>query len=112
LPIKLTTSLRIATFRKAKGLSQEALAEVIGISRKQVSDYELGRAHPNDEVIVRFALALGTSADTLLVLKDVEYKEHSPNLRFTRRIRELEALPELKKKAILKTLDDLIRANS
>jgi len=98
--------------RKSKGLSQEALADLIGISRKQVSDYELGRARPNDEVLARFALALETSADSILGLDDLDLADSSQSLRFTRRIRELDQLPEAKKKAILKTLDDLIRANS
>lgn len=84
----------------------------MGISRKQVSDYETGKAHLNDEMVIRFTLALGSSADLLLGLKDIDYKSDSPGLRLTRRMRELQELPEPKKKVILQLLDDLIRANS
>ncbi|GAB1483430.1 hypothetical protein MASR2M78_22460 [Treponema sp.] len=103
---------RIALLRKAHGLSQEGLAEVMGISRKQIADYEAGRVRMNDEMVVRFALTLKVSADELLGLQNNDELKNAPALRFTRRLRELQELPEQKRKAILKTLDDLIRANS
>jgi transcriptional regulator with XRE-family HTH domain len=103
---------RIAHIRKERGLSQEALAEVIGISRKQVVDYETGRIHLNDEMIVRFAVMLNVSADELLGLKPPKKSLDEPTLRLTRRLRDLSKLPEDKKRAVLKVLDDLIRANS
>jgi hypothetical protein len=84
----------------------------MGITRKQITDYETGRARMNDEMVVRFALALKVSTDQLLGLKDFDDTNAIPSLRITRRLRELDQLPEQKRKAILKTLDDLIRANS
>ena len=107
----LPTGERIAALRKAKGLSQEELADVMGITRKQITDYETSRVRMNDEMLVRFALALKVSADELLGLKDSEEVTEAPPLRITRRLHELDKLPEQKRKAILKTLDDLIRAN-
>ena len=112
LPKPLPIAKRIATLRKTKGLTQTELGEQLGLSQKQLTDYETGRIHMNDEMIVRFALALNTSSDELLGLKDIKNKNQNPNLRFTRRIREIELLPEIKKKRILQVLDDLIRANN
>jgi transcriptional regulator with XRE-family HTH domain len=103
---------RIARYRKLRGFSQEALAEKIGISQRQVATYETGRIHLNDEMIVRFALTLKVPADELLGLKPMRQKEDAPTLRHTRRLRELMQLPEAKKRAVFKVLDDLIRANS
>jgi len=103
---------RIAKLRKLQGFSQEALAAKIGISRKQVSDYERGMANLSHEMIIRFSLALGIESDILLGLNDSEEPPDTIALRFSRRMRELQALPESKTKAILKVLDDLIRANS
>ena len=102
---------RIAFLRKRIGLSQAALAEKMGISRKQVSDYERGKSLMNHEMIIRFALALGATTDEILGLSRIDIPNESPSLRYTRRIQELEKLPEIKQKAILRTLDDLIRAN-
>ena len=113
LPIfPLPVGKRIAELRKAKGLSQQGLADQIGLSQKQMTAYETAKVHLNDEMIVRFALALGVSSDELLGLKDLDTSQDSLSLRFTRRIRELDQLPEAKKKVILQLLDDLIRANS
>jgi transcriptional regulator with XRE-family HTH domain len=98
--------------RIARLRSQEALAEVMGISRKQVTDYETGKAHLNDEMIVRFALTLQVTTDELLGVRALRIKDNPPSLRHTRRLRELMQLPEAKKRAVFKILDDLIRANS
>ena len=81
----------------------------MGISRKQIADYEQGLAHLNDEMIVRFALTLKVSADTLLGLKDLDPPEEAPNIRFTKRLRDLEQLPESKKRAVIKILDEFTR---
>ena len=105
---------RIARFRKERGWSQATLAEMIGITRKLVSDYETGRAHLIDEMVIRFAKTLHISTDDLLGVSESlgDESKASPSLRLTRRLRELDSLPEPKKKKILNTLDDLIKANS
>jgi transcriptional regulator with XRE-family HTH domain len=103
---------RIARIRKLRGFSQEALAEIMGISQKQMTDYETCRVHLNEEMITRFALTLKVSSDELLGLKALHVKGDPPTLRDTRRLRELMRLPEAKKRAVFKILDDLIRANS
>ena len=103
---------RIAGLRKGRGLSQADLAERIGISRQLVASYEVGRVRLYDEMVARFSLALGVSADEILGLDHEAGGKDQPSLRLTRRLRELENLSEQKKKKILSTLDDLIRANS
>jgi len=104
---------RVATMRKSKGLTQNELGEKIGISQRLVSDYEVGRVKLSAEMLSHFTIALDITADELLGLKNnVDNTDKSQSLRLTRRMRELESLSEVKKKAILKTLDDLIRANS
>ena len=112
LPKPAPIARRIAELRKTKGLTQTEFGEQLGLSQKQLTDYETGRVHMNDEMIIRFALALNTSADELLGLKDIKMKPQTSNLRYTRRIRELELLPEPKKRRVLQVLDYLIRANN
>ena len=112
LPKPIPIAKRIAELRKAKGLTQTELGEQIGLSQKQLTSYETGKVRLTDEMIVRLALALNTSADELLGLKNIQAKQQKPNLRYTRRVRELEQLPEPKKRRILLMLDDLIRANN
>lgn len=102
----------IAKIRKSKGITQTEIAENIGITQKLVSDYEVGRVKLSAEMLFHFAVALDISTDELLNLNKTQVGSSDLSLRFTRRIRELDELPENKKKAILQVLDDLIRANS
>ena len=103
---------RIATIRKGKGLTQADLAERIGISRLLISDYERGKVRIYADILAKISTALGVSFDTLLATKNGKNEDYIPNLKIAKRIMALEKLPEIKQKAILKTLDDLIRANS
>ena len=100
---------RLAKLRKLRGFSQYSLADEIGISSKQIADYERGLAHPNDEMIIRLALILKVTTDTLLGLNEIDLPEDTPNIRFTRRLKDLEKLPESKKRAVIKILDEFIK---
>lgn len=102
---------RIATIRKAKGLTQADIAERIGISRLLISDYERGKVRIYADILAKISTALGVSPDVLLAQKAYKNEGYIPNLKIAKRIKALEKLPEIKQKAILKTLDDLIRAN-
>lgn len=57
---------RLRDLRQKNGLSQEGLAVQIGIRGQQIWRYENGSQLPTADIIVRLAMALGTSADYLL----------------------------------------------
>ncbi len=63
----MTLGQRIARYRKALGLSQEELADRVGVSRQAVSKWELDETQPDADNIVRLAQALGASTDELLL---------------------------------------------
>ena len=102
-------SRQLAKIRKIKGFTQYTLADSIGVSRKQISDYERGLALPNSDMVIRLATTLKVSTDTLLGLKNIELSASIPNVRFTRRLKDIEELPESKKRAIIKILDEFLR---
>ena len=56
----------IAAFRKARGLTQEQLAEKLGVSAPAVSKWETGNSCPDITLLCPLARALGTNVDTLL----------------------------------------------
>ena len=62
----MTTGAIIQRERARLGLSQEKLAELVGVSRQAVSKWELGDAMPDTDKLVPLARALGISVDTLL----------------------------------------------
>ena len=52
--------------RQAQGLSQEKLAELVGVSRQAVSKWEVGDAIPDTDKLIPLARALGITVDELL----------------------------------------------
>jgi transcriptional regulator with XRE-family HTH domain len=101
---------RIASIRKKQGLTQVKLAEKIGISQYLISDYETGRLHLSDEMLIRFANALRTSADIILGLKDSLKSEKEPSLRIQKRLKKIATLSIADQRALLRNIDMYLRA--
>ena len=57
---------KIRDFRKIKNLTQEELAEKLGVSAQAVSKWETGVSAPDISLILPLCNALGTGADALL----------------------------------------------
>ncbi len=57
---------RLSALRKEKGLTQQLLAERVGIHVSQVRRYEAGDSQPNLEALRNLALALSVSTDALV----------------------------------------------
>lgn len=62
----MTTGQRIALGRKAKGMTQEQLAERLGVTRQSVSRWESDTVYPETEKLIRLAELLGLTCDQLL----------------------------------------------
>ena len=59
-------SEKILTLRKQNGLSQEALAEKLNVSRQAVSRWEVGSALPDASNVLQLSKLFGVTADYLL----------------------------------------------
>lgn len=57
---------RLVEFRKKNGLSQEQLAEKIGVSRQAVSKWERSEASPDTDNLIMLARLYNVSLDELL----------------------------------------------
>lgn len=62
----MTIGEKILNMRKARGWSQEELAERIGVSRQAVSRWESGAAKPDTDKVIAICDLFGVSADYLL----------------------------------------------
>lgn len=71
-------SEKLKEIRKNKGLSQEQLAEKIGVSRQAVTKWETGKGLPDVENIVIIAEIFKTTLDELLRDPTVEQKQETP----------------------------------
>jgi transcriptional regulator with XRE-family HTH domain len=90
---------RLAAIRKERGLTQQALAERVGIHVSQLRRYEAGGAQPTLDVIRRLAVALSVSADRLVF--DTDERGPSADLRL-----HMEAIQHLDddEKAVVRTV--------
>ena len=68
-------SEKIIILRKKLGLSQEELAEQLGVSRQSVSKWELGAAIPDLDKVLRLSQLFGVSTDYLL-------KDDAPDITY------------------------------
>ena len=62
----MTIGETIQRLRTKRRLSQEQLAELVGVSRQAVSKWELNNALPDTDKLAPLARALGVSAEELL----------------------------------------------
>lgn len=69
-----TIGNRIAKFRKAKGLTQEELANQLGVSSQAVSKWENDASCPDISLLPQLCKVLGISTDELLTGKNDEVK--------------------------------------
>ena len=92
---------RMAALRKAKGFTQQALADKVSVHLTQIQRYESGAVQPTLDVIRRLAIALSVSADVLIFDKDERGPDDDLKLQF-------EAISRMSKdeKKIIKALLD------
>lgn len=62
----MSMGARLAQSRRAQNLTQEQLAEKLGVTRQAVSRWESDTAYPETDKIVRMAALFGVSCDYLL----------------------------------------------
>lgn len=62
----MTTGEKLALFRKGKGMTQEALAETLSVSRQSVSRWEMDAAFPETDKLIKLSKLFDCSIDFLL----------------------------------------------
>lgn len=73
----LAMAQRLADRRKAAGLSQEALAAQLGVSRQAVSKWERSESSPDTDNLIALAALYGVSLDELLYGEAVDSTDDS-----------------------------------
>lgn len=62
----MTTGDKIAALRRQNHLTQEQLAQLLGVSRQSISKYESNLAYPETEKLIRLSELFGCTVDELL----------------------------------------------
>ena len=97
--------------RKRRGLTQKELGDKIGLTREAVAAYESGRSQLMITTLMDMAVVLRVSVNEILKLERKD-SEIAVTRRWAKRMAVIESLPESVKKHILRTLDDVIKANT
>jgi len=61
---------RLREFRLEAGLSQQALADRVGLAQQNLARYELGTVEPKARLAVRIAQAVGTTVEAVWQLEE------------------------------------------
>lgn len=95
---------RLSEVRKNRGMTQQALADRVGIHVVQLRRYERGASQPTLDVIRNLAVALSVSADLLLFGKE----ERGPDDELRLQFEAVTRFDAEEKKAVMSVLDGLI----
>ncbi len=67
----IQTGQRLASLRRAKGLSQEELAASLGLSRQAISNWERGESAPDTDNLIALSRFYGVSLDELVSRSEI-----------------------------------------
>ncbi|MDA8021108.1 MAG: helix-turn-helix transcriptional regulator [Thermoanaerobaculia bacterium] len=95
---------RLAALRKARGLTQQGLADAIGSSKIQIYRYEGGASQPTLDTLKRLAIELGVSTDELVF----DAEERGPDDDLKLQFEALSRFDDEHKKIARAVLDGLI----
>lgn len=102
--IFMTIPETLSRIRKDKGLSQQALADAIGLHVNQIKRYENGSSQPSLETLKKISKALRVSIDSLVF--DAEDMGPSEVLRL--QFEAIARMPEEEQAIILELLEGMI----
>ncbi|MBX3302072.1 MAG: helix-turn-helix transcriptional regulator [Nitrospira sp.] len=88
MDIKQAVGKRIKTVRQRNGLTQDQLAEQVGLSPKYISGIERGVENPTMDNLIRLAKALGVETYDLFLFGESEDSEKALRKGIDKMVRE------------------------
>ena len=100
---------RIATTRKAQGLTQIQLAARLGIAQQTLAHYEVGRLRLPASLLPVLAEELKVSVDPLIGQPEVRGTgKRGPASRLTQQVEQVSQLPLAKQRFVMELLDTVL----
>lgn len=69
---KSILSLKLKEYREQKGLTQEQLAELLDVSDKSISKWELGNGYPSKKNMIKISELLNVALEVLMIEEKTE----------------------------------------
>lgn len=101
---------RIAQARKERGLTQQALADALGVSQQTLAHYEVGRVGVGAPMLPRMAELLDLSFDEMLLGQPTVRLpgKRGPASRLEQQLDAVTSLPKAKQKMVAEMIDSVI----
>ena len=100
----MSIAARLATLRKQKGLTQQVLADAIGLHITQIKRYEAGTSQPSLEAIKKIARTLRVTTDSLIF----EEEELEPDADLAMQFQAIASMPRKQQSVIKQLLEGMI----
>ena len=100
----MSLASRIASLRKEKGLSQQAMADALELHVTQVKRYESGSSQPSLEALKKLARVLRVSIDALVF----DTEELTPDEDLALQFQAISHLPTKEKEVIKELIEGMI----
>jgi transcriptional regulator with XRE-family HTH domain len=100
----MSIAQRLVFLRKQKGLTQQALADAIGLHITQVKRYEAGSSQPSLEALKKIAQTLRVTTDSLIFEPDELEPDEDLRLQF----KAVSNMPEEERRIVKQLLEGMI----
>jgi len=99
---------RIAAGRKAQGLSQQQLADELGIPQQTLGHYEVGRVRVAVAQLPQIARALATTVEDLIG-EETRPGKRGPAPKLLQQMERIQRLPRTKQRFVMEMLDTILQ---
>jgi transcriptional regulator with XRE-family HTH domain len=104
--------LRIASLRKDLDLTQQQLADLLGVSQQMVASYEVGRRRVPVSLLPTLARSLAISVETLLGETDKRSSKRGPSPKLLQQLEQVSLLPKAQQKFVSQVIDSVLQQAS
>jgi len=95
---------RLITLRKARDLTQQQMADAIGVHVNQIRRYEAGATQPSLDALKKIAIAMSVTIDSLVF----EEQERGPDEQLKLQFEAISHLSSDEKQVVKELLDGMI----
>lgn len=101
--------LRIASLRKDLDLTQQQLADLLGVSQQMVASYEVGRRRVPVSLLPTLARSLAVSVEALLGEPDKRSNKRGPSPKLLQQLEQVSLLPKAQQKFVSQVIDSVLQ---
>lgn len=101
---------RIAATRKAQGITQVQLAELLGVAQQTMAHYEGGSVRIPVETLAQLAQHLNTSVEALIGTQNTKARgKRGPASKLEQQLEQVGRLPKAQQKFVSQMLDTVLQ---